>query len=420
MSRLDILLFWLLLLSLGGKVISSGMANIQTDAIDYYAILQRLIGDDQPIVDNLPFVEQRSPGYPMISLPAYAAVRLASSWITPETVKLPPPSSSPEWNRPSEEALLPPQTLRVRDMFFKNFDLAPQGGWFKWDIMAALLITSYGLFFSGLFASGKTLLLLFPAPAGISLVPLLVVTAPIFMHNLLNIPAYASLAVFGLNCWFAYFWVRGWQSGSGLMQLAAGLLAGLLALTRLETVLIVAVLALALVLNRKYYFLRQFILGGLIPLALLAVYNATQFGNLFHTAILKGGLNKIAFHLSFIWFVLANPRSGILIWSALAVLGIIGLFFNPSPALKALGWACLALIALIAVRVPVMYSCVGQGTQIVSGLSITCPPDRAEMLSLIRFDSNRYVIPLVPFAALGLRGMVGNLSTSINKESKNS
>ena len=46
----------------------------------------------------------------------------------------------------------------------------------------------------------------------------------------------------------------------------------------------------------------------------------------------------------------------------------------------------------------------------VSGITITCPPDMPVMLNLIRFDANRYVIPLAPFAVLGLRGLIAQLS----------
>ena len=75
-----------------------------------------------------------------------------------------------------------------------------------------------------------------------------------------------------------------------------------------------------------------------------------------------------------------------------------------------MGLAALVLIALIALRVPVMYSYVGQGTLVVSGITVTCPPDMPAMLDLIRFDANRYIVPLAPFAVLGLRGLPGQLS----------
>jgi hypothetical protein len=228
----------------------------------------------------------------------------------------------------------------------------------------------------------------------------------VFMHNLVNTPAYATLTVFGVSCLFTYFWVDGWQAGSMRSQWAAGLFTGLMVLTRLETVLVATVLLAALTLQREFRFARNFVLGGLIPLALLLVYNTTQFGNPFHMGILKGNMNQIALEFSYVWNVLFAPQAGILFYSTLPALGILGLFLTKTRSLKGLGWASLALIALISVRVPVMYYCIGDGFLLIEGLYITCPPDNASMLELIRFDANRYIIPLVPFAVLGLREFV--------------
>jgi hypothetical protein len=362
-------------------------------------------------VPNLPFVEQRSPGYPLLTLPAAYMLRAASFSIEAETVRLAPPSGQQagEQARPSEQALLPAQPLLLRQVFFKNFDLTPQGGWFRWNIISAMLLTSYALFFAGLFISGRTLALLYPPPVGYSLPPLLVLTSVVFMHNVVNTPAYATLAVFGVSACFTWCWVRGWQGGSAWVQAATGILAGALVLVRLETVLVVMVLVAALALKRQFAFLRRFVLGGLLPLALLLTYNATQFGNPLHAGILQGDMNIVRFDASYVLATLAGPQSGILLWSALTSPGILGLLLSPSSSLKALGWASLALLALIALRVPVMYTCIGQGVQEISGIVVACPPDSSAMLQLIRFDANRYVIPLAPFAVLGLRGLLGQI-----------
>jgi hypothetical protein len=411
LTRLDTLLCVGLWLFLAVVVLTSGMANIQTDAIDYYAIVQRLTGDAPSIVPNLPFAEQRSPGYPLLTLPAYYALKAATFWIEPAIVRSASFTGEEAGGqpRPSEQALIPAQPLLFRDIFFKNFDLALQGGWFKWNIIAAMLLTGYALFFAGLFISSRTLALLYPPPVGYSLPPLLVITSVVFMHNLVNTPAYATLAVFGVSTLFTWFWLRGWQGRAARSQALAGLLAGLLVLTRLETVVIVAVLLAALARTRQWRFLRNFALGGLPTLALLLAYNTTQFGNPLHAGLLKGNLNILSFDSSYVLATLVGTRSGIAVWSALTVLGLIDLFFGSQPALRNLGWAGLALIALIALRIPVMYTCVGQGTQEISGVMIACPPDHSAMLQLIRFDANRYIVPLMPFAALGLRGLFEQL-----------
>ena len=222
------------------------------------------------------------------------------------------------------------------------------------------------------------------------------------MHNLVNTPAYATLAVFGVSACFTWFWVRGWQGGSAWSQALAGLLAGLLVLTRLETVVIVAVLLAALALTRQWRFLRNFVLGGLPVLALLLLYNASQFGNALHAGILKGDMNVLTFDLSYVLATLVGPQSGILFWSTLTVLGD----HRPAspaaqPALRSLGWAALALIALIALRVPVMYGCIGQGTLEVSGITVICPPDMPAMLQLDPFRRQSLRHPAGAFCRAG-------------------
>jgi len=410
LARLDHLLRGLLVFLFAGIILTSSMANIQTDAIDYYAIVQRLVGDTEPIVPQLSFVEQRSPGFPLLSLPAYYVLKGMTFWITPETVHIEPANRPPrDAGGPSEQMLLPPQPLLFRDIFFKNYSLSPAGAEFKWNIIAAMLLTGYGFFFAGLFASGKALALVYPRLAGVSLPALIALTSMVLLHNLVNTPAYATLTIFGVSGLFTWFWVRGWQSGSAWAQWAAGLFAGLMVLTRLETVLIVVVLAGALALGRQFRYLGQLALGGLLPLALLLLYNATQFGNPLHAGILKGDMNILTVNLSYVLAALVRPQSGILFWSALTALGLVGLFVSQSPALRPLGWAALALIVLVALRVPAMYACVGQGERVIGGIPIACPENSAAMLNLIRFDANRYVIPLLPFAALGLRGLLGRL-----------
>lgn len=415
-SSIDYLLFAGLLLFLVSVVLTSAQANIQTDAIDYYAIVQHLIGDPQPVVPALPFIDQRSPGYPMLTLPVYSVLRWTTFWITPEIVRaVPPQPHAADVPRPSEQALLPPQPLLFREVFFKNFDLTPQGTWFKWDMIAAMLITSYGLFFAGLVFSAKTMTDLYPESLGASLAPLMVVSSQVFMHNLVNTPAYATLAVFGVSCLFTYFWVRGWQTQAVWVQSIAGVLAGLLVLTRLETVLIVAVLLMVLLFQRKIRFACYFVVGGLLPLALLLFYNWFQFGNPWYVGMLKGNMSVLTFDTSYVLATLVEPRSGILFWSAPVLLGIAGLLTATARPLQGLGWASLVLIALVALRVPVMYFCVGQGTLLVSGLNVTCPPDRSAMLEMIRFDANRYLIPLIPFAILGLRDLLGKIAKGISR-----
>lgn len=411
LTHLDAVLFALLMLFLLVVAATSGMANIQTDAIDYYAIVQRLVGDAPPIVPNLPFVEQRSPGYPLLTLPLYVAFGLVPA-VEAQPAPRPPSASLADGGggpRTSEAALLPPSPLWVRDIFLKDFDLQPMGGILRWRILAAMLLTGYALFFGGLLVSARTLARLYPALPGYSLAPLTVLTSMVFMHNLVQTPAYATLTAFGVSCWAAYAWVRAWESDGAWAQAATGLLIGMLVLVRLETMLFVAVWGVGLLILRRWRFFGAFMAGGLVPLGLLLAYNTTQFGNPLHAGILRGNMNILTFKADFFWAGLAGLQSGLLWYSILIVLGIVGLLASRKPQLMILGWGGLALVALVLVRVPVMYFCVGESAQTVDGIVIACPTDWDAVLQLIRFDINRYVIPLVPFSVLGLRELLTRL-----------
>ena len=67
------------------------------------------------------------------------------------------------------------------------------GGIVRWRILAAMLLTGYALFFGGLFVSARTLATLYPTLPGYSIASLTVVTSTVFMHNLVQTPAYAIL-----------------------------------------------------------------------------------------------------------------------------------------------------------------------------------------------------------------------------------
>ncbi|HUN24566.1 MAG TPA: hypothetical protein PK299_15660 [Anaerolineales bacterium] len=101
LRRIDTALFALLTLFLLTVVTTSGMANLQTDAVDYYAMVQRLVGDTPDVVPNLPFVEQRSPGYPLITVPVYYALGVFPSGTVE---RVPSTTANPATGTPSPQA----------------------------------------------------------------------------------------------------------------------------------------------------------------------------------------------------------------------------------------------------------------------------------------------------------------------------
>lgn len=404
---IDFFVFIVLVVFLLIIIVSSSRANIQTDSIDYYAILQRLTkSSGNPIVRNLHFVEQRAPGYPIISITPYYFTSLIEPFIK---TKLITESPSRENNSPppeTERMLLPSKPLFFKDIFLKNFYIEREDSWFEWKVISSMLFTSYFLLLAGIVFVVGTLALENKEIIGASLVPLVIITSSVFMHNVVNTPAYATLTAFGISSIFGYFFVKGSLTKGSLAQFLSGLFLGFLVLTRLETIVIFVAVFFSLMLIKETVFWRNFAIGSFIAFCILLFYNFSQFGTPFHLGILKGDINQINLDFGYIVANLVNPQSGIMFWSTLASIGILGLFVDNKRHLKILGTSSLILIALILVRVPVMYDCIGEGFKEIGGLVVTCPKDMADALTLIRFDVNRYITVLIPFSILGLRTMI--------------
>lgn len=307
--------FTALMIFLAMIIVSSGMANIQTDSIDYYAIVQRLTQyNGNPIVRNLHFVGLRSPGYPIISLiPYYINSFLIEPLVQIEEIATPSRlvQNSPE-QPPTEQTLIPSEPTLFKDIFYKNFYNETQDSWFNWKIISSMLFTSYAFLFIGLIVTVKTLALDNRTTLGASLVPLVVVTSSVFMHNIVNTPAYATLTAFGISCLFAYFFVKGSLANKSAPQFLSGLFVGLLVLTRLETIVIATVVLISLVAIMEFGFLKNYVFGALSAVVVLLIYNFSQFGNPFHMGIFKGDINLIDFNLGYIYANLFHPQSGIL------------------------------------------------------------------------------------------------------------
>ena len=406
---IDRSVFTILMIFLVIIIISSSRANIHHDSIDYYAIVQRLTQNSgNPIARNLHFVEQRSPGYPIVSLiPYYLISSLVEPFVQTEEI-----IASPDLAPVAATSLpLTGEPILFRDIFFKNFYIETQDSWFEWKIIASMLFTGYALLFIGLIFAVKSLALENKSFVGASLAPLVAVNSGVFMHNIVNTPAYATLTAFGVSCLFGYFFVKGSLERKFAPQFLSGLFVGLLVLTRLETIVIATAVLISFVVIREFGFLKSYVLGALAPAVILLLYNLSQFGNPFHLGLLRGDINLISLDLGYIYANLFNPQSGILFWSTLASLGIIGLFLDGKRHTRILGIASLALIALVLIRVPIMYNCIGEGTKLIGGLPITCPNNMAEMVTLVRFDANRYITVLIPFSILGLWTLVASTPT---------
>ena len=153
--------------------------------------------------------------------------------------------------------LIPAEPLLFKDVFFKNFFIETQNSWFEWKIISSMLFTSYGLLLIGLIMMVKTLALDNKPILGASLAPLVVVTSSIFMHNIVNTPAYATLAAFGISCVFGYFFVKGSLGNTPLPRFLSGIFLGLLVLTRLETFVFAITVLVTLLVVKEFRFVRD-------------------------------------------------------------------------------------------------------------------------------------------------------------------
>lgn len=417
---------WLLIL-----VFAASRANIVADSIDYYAILVRLTSPaEKPIVRNLHFVEQRSPGYPLAALLPYALIDVAvEPLVSTESVAAPSPAeslappralpstspgepgASPQPGRPvgSENVLIPPEPLLLRQVPFRDFYVPSEDSWFRWKPVLALAATSYLFLFLGLAATARALYLLYPRLPGYSLIPTMVFTSAVFIRNILDRPLYATLTAFGASSLFLLLFVTSQTSRTRRDLILAGAFLGFLILARLELGIFAAALALVFLARREWVPATLILAGAAAAAFAWAVYNQALFGTPLHLGILRGDINVIAFDLTYIFDSLLHPSSGMLFWSPLLTLGLVALVFSRSTPLRILGLCSFVLVGLYLVRVPVMYGHVGDGLINIGGIAVSAPSSQAEMRELVRSDINRYVTVLLPFAVLGLRDGVGRV-----------
>lgn len=222
----------------------------------------------------------------------------------------------------------------------------------------------------------------------------------------INTPAYATLTAFGISSVFCYFFVKSFIKKDTEAEVLSGFFLSLLVLTRLETILLFFVSTCSLIFYKENSFLKRFIAGVSIGVFILLSYNFLQFGNPFYHGILRGDINLISVDMNYIYANILNPSSGILFWSPLISLEIAGLFFSNKKYSGILGICSIVLIGLYVVKVPAMYQCVGQGSMLIGGLPIDCPNDQTEALTMVRYDINRYITVLIPFAVVGLCNLV--------------
>ncbi|HIH44810.1 MAG TPA: hypothetical protein HA257_07005 [Candidatus Methanoperedenaceae archaeon] len=413
LKLLDSILFILFIAFLVLIIATSTKVNIAADSVDYYAMLQWVTPEsEKPIVGNLHFAEQRSPGYSLLSLIPYSLLTVfveplvttekISSNVSPEYPnEIPGKTESQRKMAGSEMMFLPQQPLHIKDLFFKDYYVPGSHSWFQWKLALSLLITSYFFLFAGIWANVTALKLYAPSWQFRTLVPLVLVSSPVFIINIIELPLYATLTSYGQASLFALFVCISARSKNAWHIFSAGLMLGLLVLTRLELSIMAVLLIGYLIFTRNLRFLAFFSLGGSVAFFALVLYNLALFGVPLHFGILRGDINTFGFSIDYIFDNLLHPASGVLFFTPLLIPGLLFLVTGKNGLLKVLGFCSFILIIFYTLRIPIMYYHIGQGIIDIGGVPVTAPETLAQMRELIRSDINRYLSVFIPFSIIG-------------------
>lgn len=424
---------------------SSSRLNIRSDSVDYYAILQKLTPDNkEAIVENLHFADQRSPGYPILSLVPYFVL----DWVVDplvETEKVtdysqmmssgikshpprrsgmePPPGSMPDGERSedtqrpegmsSEFRMIPPVPVTMGNILFTDYYVPQMDSWFQWKIVFSLFLTSFIFLLIGIVSNVLLIKEYFKSYKGLFIIPLVLLISPVFLRNITDFPLYTTLTVYGLSSLFLYWFIKSNNSQKPMHAILSGLAFGFLVLTRLELVVLILPVFVFLFFPKNFNYLKNMILGGLLPMSILLIYNYNFYGSPLNFAILKGDINILTINFAFINENVFNPKSGVLFWTPVLLPGLLLLLFSRKRILIIAGVSAFTLLALYLLKIPIMYFHIGEGFMEIGGIPVHIPANEEQMRFLIRSDINRYITVLIPFALLGLRNVTDKLLNRI-------
>jgi len=402
LNLIDHILLFVFIGALILLIATSTKVNISHDSVDYYGMLQWVTPEkEKPIVKNLHFAEQRSPGYPLLSLIPYSlSTVLVEPFVTTEKISEYPPHPP---KHPDKRVGLPSQPLLIKDLFFKDFYIPMEGSWYQWKLTLSLLLTSFFFLFIGIWANAKVLELYYPGSKCLFLIPATLVTAHMFMRSILDLPLFTTLTYYGLVSLFLLFICLSFRSNKVWHIILSGLIIGLLVLTRLELSILLILLMGYFLFTKRIKFLLLFSLGGLVPFIVLVIYNLSLFGVPLHFGILRGDINIFGLDRQYIFQNLIHPESGVLFWTPLLIPGLVFLITAKEPILKVIGLYTFVLMFFYTLRIPVMYYHIGQGIIDIGGILVTAPETPTQMRELTRFEINRYLCVLIPFSIIGLR-----------------
>jgi len=283
------------------------------------------------------------------------------------------------------------------------------------NFLISLFLVSYISLIVGIYFCAKLLFLLKEKYTFLSIIPILILSLPIFLHNILITPLYHTAFSFGLISIFSYFFIKEMNKKIKDVNLfIPGLILGFIAITRIEGIL----LFIAIVIFCKYKKLGVnlvlFIKGFFPAITVFLFYNFLILKNPLEFGFLNNSFNYFALNFKYIFDTTINPVSGLLFYSTLLILGIFILYKHPNKNIKFFFIFSLLIIFSLLFRLSVLNNCSVGEKVLVDSIWYNCFGSTEE---LTRFDNNRYILILFPFSIIGLNYLL-NLGLKRIKDKK--
>lgn len=356
-------------------------ANIEYDSAEYYALSNYFSGKLPINQLQTDMARYRLPGYNIITTPLYYFTSIFVSPFVKTTLFI-----EGELSCPSND-FYPRNEIKLHQILFKNIISCNSGLLVEWTMILSLIGTSYLFFIIGLIFIRKTLIYLYGEKEILEnfiIVLVLIIFSPIFIHNIYNTPMYNTLFSFGVMSIFYYYLVKSLKEKKEKDFLIAGLVLGFFSLVRMEA--FVLFLLLIFFFRKNKTFSKKFVEGFICVAVIILLYNYLIFHNPFYFGLIETNVNVIGIDLGYIFDNLFNPSSGLLFWSPLFLIGLFGLLNSKNKENLTIGKISFLLILLMLIRISNFYY---YGEYIDPSI-------------LVRYDVNRYIIILIPFASIGI------------------
>jgi hypothetical protein len=412
---IEISLFILFIIVLTILFFNFARANVEYDSGAYYTYLAVLTGNDKPYETALIPARNFTFGVSLVSLPVTHTMFFVSSFVEDELVGTMPDSEN--W-----VTLFPKKQVLLKEIFFKDYFVEETRMTIEWELLAGIALTSFLFLLIGIIACYKLLLLLNKKRTNLFLLVPVFVFSPILLHNIFITPQFPTLIAFGLMSLFVLFFVKLYKQKNNKyvnrQSVLLGVLLGLLLLLRYEALIFFFVTLFFIARDFKER-TKYFVFGFGVMVLLYFALNNALFGSFWEFSFIHNTMNSFALNGYYIFANLLHPFSGIVFFSPLIVLGLIGLYFLQKQKSK-LSFATpllissLLLIVVMLFRIPTFEDFSFTGLSFLEFLFSS-----GGAIQLVMYDANRYLTLVIPIALIGLNFVVNGIITNIkNKTNK--